>query len=93
MRGWCNYFRYGVSKNTFSYVGAYSWYRVVRWIRRHHHGLNWKELRRRVFTGKWGIVADGIELFEPAKVPVTRYRYRGAQIPTPWTPHAHSATA
>jgi hypothetical protein len=25
------------------------------------------------------------ELLRPASVTVTRYRYRGAQIPTPWT--------
>ena len=30
--------------------------------------------------------ADGIELFNIAKVPVTRYRYRGSKIPAPWAP-------
>jgi hypothetical protein len=28
--------------------------------------------------------ADGVELFNLAKVPITRYRCRGAQIPIPW---------
>jgi hypothetical protein len=29
--------------------------------------------------------SDGaVILFNPAKVTTTRYRYRGAQIPTPW---------
>jgi len=27
----------------------------------------------------------GIELFDLAAVPVTRYRYRGNTIPNPWT--------
>jgi RNA-directed DNA polymerase len=29
-------------------------------------------------------MADGIELFNLAKVPITRYRYRGTKIPSPW---------
>jgi RNA-directed DNA polymerase len=29
--------------------------------------------------------ADGIELFNLASVPITRYRYRGNTIPNPWT--------
>jgi RNA-directed DNA polymerase len=28
--------------------------------------------------------ADGVELFNFAKVPITRYRYRGTQIPNLW---------
>jgi hypothetical protein len=27
----------------------------------------------------------GIVLYDPAKTRVTRYRHRGASIPTPWT--------
>ena len=27
----------------------------------------------------------GITLYKPARSRVTRYRYRGARIPTPWT--------
>ena len=30
------------------------------------------------------ITADGIELFHLKAVPVTRYRYRGSTIPSPW---------
>jgi len=29
LRGWCNYFRHGVSKRTFSYVDHYAFWRVV----------------------------------------------------------------
>ena len=36
---------------------------------------------------------DGIKLFNLAAVPVTRYRYRGNTIPTPWTLHNHAHTA
>ena len=41
----------------------------------------------------------GITLYKPARSRVTRYRYRGARIPTPWTttadltgPRAHAAS-
>ena len=28
--------------------------------------------------------ADGIELLNPEAIAITRYRYRGKQIPNPW---------
>ena len=52
------------------------------------HRWRWKDVRRRFTTpdGRWKpIEADGITLFNPASVPVTRYRYRGNTIPNPWT--------
>jgi RNA-directed DNA polymerase len=33
------------------------------------------------------ITADGIELLDLQTVPVTRYRYRGGTIPSPWVPN------
>lgn len=84
LRGWCNYFRHGVSKRTFSYIDHFAFWRVVRWLRKRHLGLNWGTLRRRHFP-HWEISADGIDMFRPRAVTVTRYRYRGTRIPTPWT--------
>ena len=46
LRGWTNYFRHGVSKDTFQYLAQYSWERVVGWLRRKHRRANWKWLRR-----------------------------------------------
>jgi RNA-directed DNA polymerase len=84
LRGWCNYFRFGVSKRTFNYLDHFAWWRVVGWLRKRHHGLNWGTLHRR-FLPNWQI-ADGADaMFRPQRVPVTRYRFRGARIPTPWT--------
>lgn len=34
--------------------------------------------------------ADGIELINIASVKVTHYRYRGNQIPSPWTTLNHA---
>lgn len=84
LRGWANYFRHGVSKRTYSYLDSFAWRRVTRWLRKRHHGLSWKVFNRRFMRG-WDIVVGHVILFTPSRTPVTRYRYRGGQIPTPWT--------
>jgi RNA-directed DNA polymerase len=84
LRGWCNYFRYGVSKRTFSYLGFYVFRRILGWLRKRHPKLNMGTLVRRHLP-QWEISDDGIELFWPPAVTVSRYRYRGTKIPTPWT--------
>jgi RNA-directed DNA polymerase len=83
LRGWAAYFRYGVSKRTFSYLGYYAWWRMIHWIRRKHPGISWKQVRRRYF-GADRICEDGLTLYNPAKMQVQRYRFRGAQICTPF---------
>ena len=86
MRGWSSYFRHAVAKNTFRRLAHFVWNRVVRWWRTLHR-WTWTDFRRRFTTptGRWKpLSADGIELFDLAAVPVTRYRYRGTAIPSPW---------
>ena len=83
LRGWCAYFRHGVSKRTFGYVDHFAFWRIVGWLRKRHLGLNWGTLRRR-YLPEWEISDGGTALFRPRAVAVTRYRYRGARIPTPW---------
>ena len=84
LRGWCNYFRHGVSTQTFSYVGHFAFWRIVGWLKKRHVGLNTHTLVRRYLPG-WRIHDGGIEMFRPERVAVERYRYRGTRIPTPWT--------
>ena len=84
LRGWTNYFRYGVSKRTFDYLGQFTWNRVLRWLRRKHPRASWGWLRRR-YLPRWWPTHGTTELLRCGHVTVTRYRYRGAQIPTPWT--------
>ncbi len=84
LRDWTNYFRHGVSKATFSYLGTFAWRRVVSWLRRKHHHANWKWLRRHYLPG-WRPTEGKVTLFNPAKVTVSRYRYRGNRIPSPWS--------
>jgi RNA-directed DNA polymerase len=86
MRGWSNYFRHAVAKNTFGRLAHFVWNRVVRWLRTLHR-WTWTDFRRRFTTptGRWKpLSADGVELFDLTAVPITRYRYRGAAIPSPW---------
>ena len=84
LRGWCNYFRHGVSQRTFSYVDYFAFWRVFGWLRKRHHGLNKHTLVLRHLPG-WKISDDGIDLFRPAAVAIERYRYLGTKIPTPWS--------
>ncbi len=83
LRGWCAYFVAGVSSRTFGYLRAYTWRRVVRWLRRKHRKANWRWLRRRYLPGWWPTHGTTV-LFNPGGVRTTRYRYRGKNIPTPW---------
>jgi RNA-directed DNA polymerase len=84
LRGWCAYFRPGVSSTAFQYLSSYTWSLVIRWLRRKHRGITWKELRRRFCGGRWWPGSEERTLFNPAKVRTTRYRYRGSVIPSPW---------
>jgi RNA-directed DNA polymerase len=84
LRGWCNYFRHGVSSQTFGYLDAFTWKRIVGWLRKRHLGLNWEAILRRHLPN-WQIRDGATEMFRPRAVPIVRYRLRGARIPTPWT--------
>ncbi len=64
LRGWCNYFRHGVSSRTFSYLDHFAFWRIVGWLRKRHHGLNWGTLHRRYLPG-WE-VRDGTRRDGPA---------------------------
>lgn len=83
LRGWTTYHRHGAAAKTFSYLEAYTWRRVWRWLRAKHPKVPAKDLKRR-YLRKWWPEQDGITLFHPARVSIIRYRYRGAAIPSPW---------
>lgn len=85
LRGWTAYFQHAIAHRTFDHLRNFLWWRLVRWQRTRHR-WNWGDVRRWLTTptGRWTpIHADGIEMFNPAAVPIRRYRYRGT-IPTPW---------
>lgn len=83
LRGWTNYFRFGVSSKTFSYLRAFVWRRVVLWLRHKHRRVTWKWLRGRYLPGWWPTEGE-VTLFNPGAVGVRRYRYRAERIPSPW---------
>ncbi|MGW1681867.1 group II intron reverse transcriptase/maturase [Saccharopolyspora sp. NPDC002376] len=95
LRGWCQYFRHGVSKATFGYLDAFTWRRVATWLRKRHERINWKDLYRRFLTGRPGNrpAENGIVMFDTTTVEVTRYRWRANNIPTPWTSAAATPAA
>jgi RNA-directed DNA polymerase len=84
LRGWTAYFRPGVSHRAFEFLRAVVWRQVFGWLRRKHRKTSWKELRRRYCRGGWWPADGEKKLFNPAAVRTTRYRYRGAAIPSPW---------
>jgi RNA-directed DNA polymerase len=89
--GWANYFRHGVSKAVFSTVDHHAWLRLMRWTRAKHKGRNrlgMRQFHRRFCDQGWRIAHNGVAFTGASSVPVTRYRYRGSTIPTPWTPTA-----
>ena len=90
LAGWANYFRHGVSKAVFSDVDSHAWHRLMRWIRaKYKHGnhrIGMPELRRRFCDQGWRFACNGVVFTGASSVAVTRYRYRGSTIPTPWTP-------
>jgi RNA-directed DNA polymerase len=86
MRGWAGYFKHAVCKHTLSNLAAFAWWRVVRWLRTLHR-WRWTDVRRAFTTpdGRWKPITVGeVELFNMATMPVTRYRYRGGNIPSKW---------
>jgi RNA-directed DNA polymerase len=86
MRGWAGYFRHAVCKHTLGKLANFAWWRVIRWLRTLHR-WRWKDVRKAFTTpdGRWKpITAGKVELFSMAAVPVTRYRYRGSNIPSRW---------
>jgi RNA-directed DNA polymerase len=93
-RGWANYHRHGVSKQVFNAVDSHAWQRLANWIRHKHRRITWKEFKRRyTIPGTWIPAHDGARYRGASSVPITRYRYRGYNIPTPWTPEPANPTA
>ena len=87
LRGWCIYFRHGVSYSTFKYLDAFAWRRVTLWLRKRHKGISWKALYRRFLTGTPGRRPQegGTVLYRARDTEIALYHWRGYKIPSPWT--------
>lgn len=84
VRGWCAYFRPGVSYATFSYLRHYLWHTVWRWVQRKHPKTGLRKIYRQYCGRRSWWASENRELLDPITVGTTRYRYRGTAIPTPW---------
>ncbi|MDP9868470.1 hypothetical protein J2S55_007736 [Streptosporangium brasiliense] len=70
----------------FGAIDNHAWHRIVGWIFRKHSRISWQQLRRRFcLPGTWKLTCNGVEFTGASSVKVTRYRYRGTKIPTPWS--------
>ena len=86
MHGWAGYFRHAVAKHTFSMLDHFAWRRLIRMLMRRHR-WNWTDVRQTLVTatGQWRQPSAGeIELRPIAAISITRYQWRGNQIPSPW---------
>jgi RNA-directed DNA polymerase len=95
LAGWANYFRHGAAKATFGAIDSHAWSRLMRWTRAKYAGktgLSMKGLRRRFCDIGWRFAHNGVVFTGASSVAVTRYRYRGSTIATPWTPKPAAAT-
>ncbi|MCX4099078.1 group II intron reverse transcriptase/maturase [Nocardia sp. alder85J] len=96
VRGWCMYFRHGVSSATFPYLRRYMWREVGHWMKMKHRLTSWPNLRRRYsdprYPAYWP-AENGTVLYDPAEIVVERYRWRGYTIPTPWSARAEQLEA
>jgi RNA-directed DNA polymerase len=88
LRGWTYYFRHALAGRRFSFLRYFTWRRIVAWQREQHH-WNWTQVKRwlRRPDGSWKPIAgQGTVLFDPTRVRIERYWYRGARIPSPYDP-------
>ena len=96
LRGWATYFRHGVSSRVFQQLDSHAWWRIVGWIRAKYKGksrVSMKEVRRRFCDQGWRIAHEGVVFTGASSVAVTRYRYCGSTIATPWSPKPAAATS
>jgi RNA-directed DNA polymerase len=91
LRGWTNYHRHGAAAQTFSFLSAFTWRRVWCWLCHKYPKTDMGVLRRR-HTRNWWPEQDKVRLFNPSMVAITRYRFRGATIPSPWVMMTRATT-
>ena len=77
IRGWCNYYRHGVSKRTFSALDNYVWTIAYKWAKRRHPNKSRSWVVHRYFGidhGRgWVLCAGGSQLPQHGAVRVSRH--------------------
>lgn len=93
LRGWAYYFRHALAGRRFSFLRYFTWRRIVAWQRQLHR-WNWSKVKQwlRRPNGSWRPIAtESVVLFDPTRVRIERYWYRGSRIPSPYDPGATAA--
>ena len=90
LAGWANYLRHGVAKAVFNAIDSHAWSRIAGWLRRKHR-IGRSQLRRFCDRG-WRFAGSQVVFTGASRVRIVRYRYRGANIATPWTPRPTPVT-
>jgi RNA-directed DNA polymerase len=88
LKGWTYYFRHALAGRRFSFLRYFTWRRIVAW-QKDQHRWNWTKVKRWLQhpSGRWKpITAEGYTLFDPTRVRISRYWYRGTKIPNPYLP-------
>jgi RNA-directed DNA polymerase len=100
IRGWANYYRHGVSKETFSLADSRTWEMLWRWAKRRHPGKPAKWVKRRYFRDDWTFFQGKAHLVRRSRTPVTRYaKVKGTMSPLDpeqrnyWRDRQHRAVA
>lgn len=83
VRGWAQHFRHSAASHTYATIGNYLWWRVWTWLLRKHPRTGKRAIWAHHHVRKWPEY-NGVRLYNPTTMRIQRYRYRGAQIPTPW---------
>ncbi len=77
LRGFAMYYRFAVSKKTFSYIEWQLWNKLWRWAKRRHPNKNKSWIMEKYFTttGKKGVFKDeaGNEIINIASTPIVRF--------------------
>jgi len=86
LRGWTYYFRHAIAGRRFSFLRYFTWRRIVAW-QREQHRWGWTKVTRwlRRPDGTWRpLGTEDVVLFDPTRVRIERYWYRGTRIPNPY---------
>jgi RNA-directed DNA polymerase len=84
IRGWANYYRHGVAKQTFAKADHMTWAMLWAWAKRRHPDKPAKWVKKRYFRddGYWTLHEGAAQLVRRAATPVTRFvKVRGTASP------------
>jgi RNA-directed DNA polymerase len=83
VRGWAQYFRHSAASRTYADIHHYLWWRIWRWLL-HKHPRTSKGVIATRYNMRRVPTCNGVQLYNPTRMTIQRYRYRGSKIATPW---------